>query len=526
MVDKVTTAKWLVRTQFQDILGPFQKEDIEKLLREKKITSHDNALFPGGEWQPLNKFQEFQPVLKELLPHAYEDRTRVVHAIDEQSSETNKQLKKIPWQPILIISLFLILGLASYQLLFRPGNVDNRTTASQKKLEKLYEKALSYEGVQEWDKALGIYEQLQPETFSVHKVQLSLSRVYYLKGEYVKSQEILKEILKEIWGFASDDVQEVYLYLGLNEMVFESYVEALSYFQKAVQADAKFLPALFNMGACHYFMNDLAQAKLYFETYFLNSKEFEPHLFLGHVYQALKEVDKAQASYEKAQNLNPRMFSPYYYLAELQAYYFRSIPKALAIMEDVLNRDPHYEKYYYKKPYYFYEKNKERWEALSRYIYISAKQKQSRDPNIQIRMGFYKSLSEPVIWKDLVFHDAAYDAISSSILGVMQFIQGEFSSVQYLLEQSLNKKPNGNSAQLYLGHLFLAQKELDQAKNYYQSLVNQDETSVEGLTGLGNVFFEMKDKDTASYFWKRALEFDPSYIPAKKALLENLPDGF
>ncbi|MBI2027772.1 MAG: tetratricopeptide repeat protein [Deltaproteobacteria bacterium] len=523
MVKKVTPLKWLVKTQSLEILGPYSQEAIEKLILEKQLKSVDCLSLPGSEWVPLGKCKEFQLALKESLPHAVEDRTRVVFAHPQPAPQTHQEKPQNVhrWQtPALVLSSFLIVLFVSYLFLFHK-NRNDRSVNDLEKNQKLYQKALLLEDIQEWDKASVVYEELKSSKFQLSKIQMHVGRLEFLKGAYSRSQNTLKSLLAE--GVNDKTIlRDIHLYLGLNEMMFEAYVEALSHFQRAIQLDSKFLPALFNTGVCYYLMSDLAQAKLYFETYFLNSKDFEPHLYLGHVYRNNREFDKAKASYERALTLNPRWLDSYYFQAELLTYVFRNTTDALAVLEKILHFDPMYESFFRKNPAYYYEKKLLSWSELARIVYNSSDKIDSIQK--QIRISYFDTLmgKKP---NDNLFALATrgLSSLSVSLLGYLKYFMQDFLKAETYLKHSLELDPKTFLSLLYQGRIALQKRQYMEAQQFFQKILDQDEAYVEALWSLGEVYSLMNDLDTATYYWKRALEFDPAYIPAKKSILSLKP---
>ena len=520
--------KWLLKTNSHEVLGPFLFQDVKYALIKKEVFPSDEACSPGEHWEKLKNIEEFRATVRQISPHSIEVKTQAISqkkaALMGEAKMGRESVEKEVRQKVSFLALlqrhnekFLLAGafiiLLVVSVRYIPSLIKREAPVQQIDQSVISEikSAQEFERIGAFDKAQEIYQDLAKKYPSHEDVRLSQARFYYVKGEHTLSQAEFSSLLS-----GSPQIAKwAYLYLGLIDMKLEEYDDALFKLQKAKDLDEKFLPVLFNMGVSYFQKRELAQAKLYFETYFLNSQEFEPHFLLGQTYALLENFSSAISEFEAAIKINPRFWGSYFMMA--QSYYkLGQKRKALEVFEDMFSLDPQYEQDFYPRPEYYYIN----FPFHSRIHVYSDIVFQTKPPYVKgvSRIGLLQFLAgdETAGFQrvDEVLKNTKTDALTYAILGMMQQKKENFSEAHVAFREALQLSKNLFLGLLYLGRMALKKKDLDAAESYFQKILEGNNKSIEALTGLGEVYFLRGDAKTARYYWERALEFDPSYNPA------------
>ncbi|HLD74435.1 MAG TPA: tetratricopeptide repeat protein [Bdellovibrionota bacterium] len=520
--------KWLLKSSTHEILGPFQFQDVKYALLKKEIFPNDEACLPSEHWEKIKNIEEFLMTVKEISPHSIEDKTQAISQrkpilLSGQTSAREVTEKEVPsgiyffnflrrhHEKFLLSAALIVLVLVSARYI--PSLIQPKTPTHYPDQNIISEikRAQELERIGQFERAFDIHQGLVKKYPSREDVRLAWARFYYVKGDFALSQAELSPLLS-----ADPQVSKwAYLYLGLIDMKLEEYDDALIKLQKAKDLDEKFLPALYNLGTAYFQKRELAQAKLYFETYFLNSQDFEPHFLLGQTYALLSNFSSAISEFEEAVKMNPRFWGSYFMMA--QSYFqLGQKRKALEVFEDMFSLDPQYEQVFYRRPEYYYIN----FPFHSRIHVYSDIVFQTKPPYVKgvSRIGLLQFLAgdETAGFQrvDEVLKNTKTDALTYALLGVMQQKKENLSEAHVAFREALQFSKSLFLANLYLGRIALKKKDADTAESYFQKILESNNKSIEALTGLGEVYSLRGDTKTARYYWERALEFDPAYNPA------------
>ena len=524
MAQQPTPAKkWLLKTSSHEVLGPILFQDVKYALIKKEVFSNDEACLPGEHWEKLKNIEEFRATVREIAPHSFEDKTQAVlrkKPVFQKEHFSGETVEQEPQKYFIVlfrqhhekfflgIALFILLVVSSRYVpsLFFKGEPSGQHAEQSIVIE--IKKGEEFERAGNFEKAESLYQSLVRKNPSNPEVLLARGRFYYVKGESSLAQAELSTLLSD-----KPEVSKwAYLYLALVDMKLEEYDDALLKLQKAKDLDDKFLPALFNLGVSYFQKRELAQAKLYFETYFLNSQDFEPHFLLGQTYALLGNFSSAISEFEAVTKINPRFWASYFMMA--QSYYkLGQKRKALEVFEDMFSLDPLYEQDFYNKPEYYYVS----FPFHSRIHVYSDIVFQTVPPYIKgvSRIGLLEFLAgdENAGFQrvDEVLKNTKTDALTYAILGMMHERKENLQEAQTAFREALHYSKNHFLGLLYLGRIALKMKNADMAESYFQKILENNNKSIEALAGLGEVYFQRNDLKTARYYWERALEFDPAY---------------
>ena len=530
--------KWLLKSSSHEVLGPFPFQDVKYALIKKSVFPHDEASLPGEHWEKLKNIEEFQATIRQISPHSIDDKTQAVSKVQPILLRPLKADNQVRDQEVILETSFLhllrshhekfLLGAALIilivvsvryvpSLIFGPKPPvlqEDQSVMSEIK------RAQEFERIGQFEKAYNVYQVLVEKYPTQEDVHLARARFYYVKGDYALSQAELSVLLSS----GPQISKWAYLYLGLIDMKLEEYDDALLKLQNSKDLDEKFLPALYNLGAAYFQKRELAQAKLYFETYFLNSQDFEPHFLLGQTYALLNNFQSAISEFEEAIKINPRYWASYFMMA--QSYFqLGQKRKALEVFEDMFALDPLYEQDFYNKPEYFYVQ----FPFHSRIHVYSDIVFQTKPPYVKgvSRIGLLQFLAgdENAGFQrvDEVLKNTKTDALTYAILGIMQERKENLLEAQQAFMRGRELSKNLFLANLYLGRIALKKKDVNSAEVYFQKILESNTKSIEALVGLGEVYSLRGDLKTARYYWERALEFDSAYNRAFISLkkLEN-----
>ncbi|MBI2608721.1 MAG: tetratricopeptide repeat protein [Deltaproteobacteria bacterium] len=515
--------KWLIKTRAGEILGPYLFRDIQYHLLKKDIFPQDEASLPCELWQPLRSFPEFRSTIRKLVPHEKDDKT---YAVSHGKIKTEETLEYIPHVKLSLLKrlsvrdFFLIALCVSFigyaVFIFYPLK---KNGGESTKFQVQLEQASQFQKTGSYSQALSLYE----DVFRENKDNLEAIKGVLSSTYFLRSFDSLKEKVQKILLQKDQEAHEwAYIYLSLSYMVNQDYGDAISILQKARELNGKHEAVLYNL-ACSYFLNgEFAQAKLYLETYFLTSKELEPHLLLGQAYLNLGDTSKALEEFQFVLNLNSQLQETYYFLAK--TYQKRGeVEKTFQVFEKMFEVDPYYFQKKIEHPYFF-PVRVSYYQKMSLYNAILAQRgkghlvSESRMGLLQYLNGEKKEGLEKV---QNVLLTNQKDVLTYIILGILNFYEGDREFALLNLRTALKLKPTSFLALLYSGYLTLENGVLDQAEDYFQKILEENSKSPAALSGLGRVFYKKGDHKTSEYYWKRALEFDPFYLPALEGL-QNL----
>lgn len=151
-----------------------------------------------------------------------------------------------------------------------------------------------------------------------------LALVYYTIAENDKSKLDLATLTchqgQEIEG--GKDYPPIWNTLGLIELRRKNPSRALTFFNKAVELDPKYIDAHLNIGAIGLSTRQYEKAAASFAAVLkLDPKSFDATIGMGVAQRGLKKVDDAESWYKKAADLNPRDCAVQYNLGVLYQDY-------------------------------------------------------------------------------------------------------------------------------------------------------------------------------------------------------------
>lgn len=382
---------WLIKSSTR-ILGPYSFEEVETLLRNRAVSSTDEARTPEVRWRFFKDRPEFKNILKEislesenemtqagvnfndsLTPTASIDNAslRVLKPFESAKVETKESVKKessdsklhkpqieenlkIPayginignqaaqkvnratvWVWVLFILMTTLVGtlmfLKKHKAVVVKNPYDHYLDLSLKAREAgLYERAL----------------QMAKKAASVQELETSfkwkMAPLYITQdNETLKGRKLIEEIMGEpdpnVIKLTPNEITEGYIGIGLSYLLEKNYKNAQEVFEKVLSIDPQNQYGFINLGYTFLEMGEFKKAVEVFE------KNESPQAQIGsilanlEIYKSEKKIESFTAALEKSRlllKLNPIEFRS-------KVYFLNSLLESILMKpEDKLVRKP------------------------------------------------------------------------------------------------------------------------------------------------------------------------------------------
>ena len=295
---------------------------------------------------------------------------------------------------------------------------------------------------------------------------LSLSTVYYKKGEYDNAIEYLKEMIEIFQGNVKlyHKLSAVYGLLSIAYAQKKEYDNAIKYLEKAIEINPEDSKAYSTLGDVYLEKGEYGNAIKYLEKAIeINPKDAHSYCSLAKVYLQKKEYDKSVMYLEKAIEINPKdseVYSVFGYVYLQKKEYNNTIK-------------------YWKKVIEINPKDS------NTYVLIGV---------IYILKGEYNKAIEKLTETIKIDTENAY---AYSALGDVYLEKGEYGNAIKYLEKAIEINPEGTHSYCSLAEVYLQKKEYDNAIKYLEKAIEINPENINYYCLLAKVYFKEKDYESA-----------------------------
>ena len=559
--------EWLIRRAKKYYLGPFDRDTVQKMILDADLGAYDEISKSGNSWMYLKDCPPFMQWVEKMAPHGSEERT--IKLTDEEITRVTSpggfplkpqakdkiidlkpkavhrpETQRWHWPSSRFVGGVgaLLAVVLSVVIWFRnmpqkgpaDSSVEDFPTSDlpvvDPKLKELSETFQQYhvylyqgeleEKAGNLQAAMALYRKAIQSKASDLKAQIRLTALQlHLEKDFEKVRLDFLKILSE-QDIQTIEVCEINNYLGLIELQKEKYAAARIYFERAIQKQAGFAPAHFNLGYAYFFLKQYYNARRHFDQ----AVELQPnmpsiYLYLGRTLQKLDKNVEAIREYENANRINPNLHLPYLYLSLL---YFNlgNPPQSFQYLNQMLPLDPDYTRHIYQDAKYYQEPLSYDF-ILKTYAIILKEKKQ--DAGVVSGLGLLYFLSGQkqeginLVKKSLKLNDQ--DAVTHTIYGYMLQQMGDLEGAMQHLKTALRHEYQNSLTHVLLSEIYIRLGQYQEAVEHCRKVFSYDPYYVRAYEVLGRSLVQLDRVSEAVKAFTKALEYDPNYMPAKKMLL-------
>ncbi len=550
--------EWLIRKSKKHYFGPFDTDQVKKLIRESEAGSYDEIARSTESFRYFKDSPLFAPLIEEVSPHAADEKTvnlSLEQTITVVSSEERKrQQKEIPKKPVIdlqrikpekiqikkrswrFISFFLLICITSSLLLWAifqkekahiPSPVASPAVSPDTKLQELtrtleqfnlhfYQGRLE-ESAEEYDKAIELYKkalEYKPDDIraKIHLMALDFQK----NGDVQKSRRSFLKLLTE--SPEKTHFVEIQNYLGLLSLKQNRIEDAIAYFLRAIREDGQFSPAHFNLGYSYFLQKQFYNARLHFDKAAKTQANLPMlYIYLGRTLERLGKDDVAIREYLNANRINPNLYIPYIHLAMIHLR-LKQRKEAFGFLEKMIAKDPDYQ-YQLSRDLRFIDETfnyQSALDAILREKEITAEAAAALAALFYLTRDF-KSSKEWIL-KALRLNPEASPAYT--IQGYLFKREGDYDQASLSFQTALRYNFQNSLSHTQLADLAIRLGRYQEAIEHCRSVLAFDPFSVIAYYTLGAAFTHLDRISDAVDSFNKALEYDPNYLPAKKMLLQ------
>lgn len=551
--------EWLIRKSKKHYLGPFDIDQVKKLIRESEAGGYDEIARSTEGFRYFKDSPLFAPFIEEASSHAADEKT--VNLSLEQtitgvsSQKRKKQQKEIPKKPVIdlkrikpekirikktsrqFISFFLLICVASFLLLWAlfplfqkekaPAELPGAAISPDAKLQELtrtleqfnlhfYQGRLE-ESAEEYDKAIELYKKaLEYEPDDI-RAKIRLTALDFQKnGDVQKSRRSYLKLLTE--SPEKTHFVEIQNYLGLLSLKQNRIEDAIAYFLRALREDGQFLPAHFNLGYSYFGQKQFYNARLHFDKAAKTQANLPMlYIYLGRTLERLGKDDAAIREYLNANRINPNLYVPYIHLAMIHLKLKRR-KVAFGYLEKMIAKDPDYQ-YQLSRDFRFIDETfnyQSALDAILREKEITAEAATALSALFYLTRDFKSS--KEWISRALELNPEASPA--HTIQGYLFKREGDDHQASLSFQTALRYNFQNSLSHTQLADLAIRFGRYQEAIEQCRSVFTFDPFSVIAYYTLGVAFTHLDRISDAVDSFNKALEYDPNYLPAKKMLLQ------
>ncbi|HBQ20591.1 MAG: hypothetical protein A2Z91_07390 [Deltaproteobacteria bacterium GWA2_38_16] len=558
--------EWLVRKAKRHYIGPFDTETVKKLIREAEIGAYDEIARSEQPWGYVKDCPPFSQYVEEekTVNLSPEEVTSVTQpgvkgytAPPVSSKPLPPKLKEVPlspkpiemvplykrrWVPwiggssLLVIFMVVIWRILPHPEIKKPFESELSTVSvNQKektppleeisdvfqKVNVLFYQAKIEESAGEYKKAHELYQKalsLNPADVRAKVRLLALDLQENKNSDQLRTQFLTllsDRQLPKTW------VVEIENYLGLLDLKENNFSKALPHFQVAIQQDSNFSPAHFNLGYCYFYEKQYYNARKYFER----AVQLQPnlpliYLYLGRTLQKLNKNEEAIREYMNANRINPNLPQSYLYLSVI---YFKLNQRKMAFsfLEKMVQRDPDYEKNYYKDFRYTQEELSYRF-IIQAYSFML--KEKGISPTLMAGLGLLYYLDGNIAqgkeWIQKAIQTNKEDATVHMIYGYVLQKEGDLEGALSELKTSLRYRYENSLTHVFMADIHIRLGYYQEAIEHCRKVFSFDPFYGAAYHLLGVALIHLDRVGEAQEAFNKTLEYDPNYLPSKKMLLQ------
>jgi tetratricopeptide (TPR) repeat protein len=550
--------EWLIRKSKKHYLGPFDTDQVKKIIRESEAGGYDEIARSTESFRYFKDSPLFAPLIEEVSPHAADEKTvnlsleQTITAVS--SRERKRRQKEIPKKPVIdlqrmkpekiqikkrsfwkigrFIPVFLLICIASSLLLWalfqkEKAPLPSPAVSPDTKLQELtrtleqfnlhfYQGRLE-ESAEEYDKAIELYKkalEYKPDDIraKIHLIALDFQK----NGDIQKSRRSFLKLLTE--PHEKTHFIEIQNYLGLLSLKQNRIEDAIAYFLRAVREDGQFAPAHFNLGYSYFLQKQFYNARLYFDKAAKTQANLAMlYIYLGRTLERLGKDDVAIREYLNANRINPNLYIPYIHLAMIHLR-LKQQKIAFGYLEKMIEKDPDYQS----------ELSRDLRFIDETFNYRSALDAILREKEITAEAAaalaalFYltRDMKSSKEWISRALRLNPEASPAYTIQGYLFKQEGDYGQASLSFQTALRYNFQNSLSHTQLADLAIRLGRYQEAIERCRSVLAFDPFSVIAYHRLGVALTHLDRISDAVDSFNKALEYDPNYLPAKKMLLQ------
>ena len=307
-----------------------------------------------------------------------------------------------------------------------------------------------------------------------------LGNTYFMLGQIAKSEESYREALKL-------DAKYMPALQNLGRLLYrgKKYKESITIFDQVLAKDAHDVNAIRFQAGCYHALNQSQTAiQKFLQVHRLDLGDSETIRTLAQLYKNAWEYSKAIPFYQKLISIEPD--EPGHYLSLSMAHYkVGEKDQALVILQKGHKHIP------------------EDYDIASRLgdiLFLNRNYSEAAD----------------IYRKALLIRPESKDI--PVCLAKIYSLQKQFAQAERILENLLKRDPSNLKAYEHLAYVYLAQNELKKASTCYEKIVTLKDRPLEEYLLLGSILLYLNKPKEAIQFYEKAMEIDLNDIRTYKGL--------
>lgn len=575
---------WLVKSGGR-IIGPFFENEIISLLRTREIVLIDELSRPCGRWVYIRDEPAFAAIAEELrqknlktlndettanieqtqtptqtisvTQNLADDRTEEISNIIEvnpQASQTIKDvmgtaksvnrdsgaprtakpltddtyvfegdrlvqkesqaISKFLWVVTAVVIFSSVGYVAFRQYIAKP--IQNKATA----LASL-DKAQNAINNGDYNSAFTLYKRAHLADSQDMRTYLPLA-VLYVQIEHQTVQA--KRLLESLLSNQEKERQRILTAMGLAELTDRRYSEAETRFNRALEVDPLFKPALINLGATSLLAGDAEKANNYLQIAIKDgSREGLEQILVVDALTQLYQKEKDKSYLVQAE----RFISEY--LKPTQPYYLEGLVASIYVSYLMQDREKMYNKInllldsdplssdLHKYNLYVYRDGID-WKKLNQWCLKST---EILDPVARV-VAFEAAclvkandLSEASRKIEDAVQQAPRDSLVQATYGyILEVLNApDRAKVAYEKAVDFDRVKTFQSPRILMARYCESTNQIGCAEAYWRELLQINSNSLPGIAGLHTILMARKETDSATQFLRKGQSLSSSYIP-------------
>lgn len=549
--------EWLIRKVKKHYLGPFDTDQIKKLIRNSEISAYDEIARSSEGFRYVKDSPLFAPFIQEAVPHAIDEKTvnlsleETVTATGPAGAIPRNKKPLLPKRPVIELEkievskrekkrrlplplAFLLIGVTSAIFIWAvyqkqrgsqsispsvapPGTQLQELTQTLEQFNFYFYQGRLEESAEEYDRAIELYEKALEYKPDDHRAKINLAMLSFRKsGDIQKTRQTLLKLLPGVSEKTS--FVEVQNNLGLLSLKQNRMDEAIPYFLRAIREDPQFLPAHFNLGYSYFIQKQFYNARLYFDKGAKTQANFPMlYIYLGRTLERLGKDDAAIREYLNANRINPNLYASYIHLAMVHLK-LKQKQQAFDYLSRMVSKDPDYQRYL-AHDFRFIE---ETFDIQSAIDAIVAEKIPTAEVATAIAALFYlgREYKKAKEWVEKALSLNPEAPAPHVMQGYLSKREGEYDRAYLSFQTALRYQYENGLAHIQLADLSIQLGRYQQAIEHCRKVFVFDPSSVAAYYTLGVTFTHLDRISDAVDSFNKALEYDPNYLPAKKQLLQ------
>jgi tetratricopeptide (TPR) repeat protein len=360
--------------------------------------------------------------------------------------------------------------------------------------------------------------ELNPEDTSIW-LHLAVLRIQVV-NQNVEGKRILEKLVK----LESKDQKRVFTALGLSYLKLADYVEAESYFQKALDIDSSFTPAQINLGAASLYQGKHSRAASQFQLALKDGSADGAEVLmlveaLLNRYESAKEVVYLE---EAKRYIDQYLSVGTDYKSEVGIALLRILSlmnkadEAYSTINSFLDTDP-LQTLSHKHNIYVH-RDKLTWKTFSQWCIKSMEKLDSNSRVIAAEaMCLYKAgeLLDASRKIENAIAQTPRDSLVQAVYGYLLDEMGNFEKSKVAIDKSLGYDPDKKYElpRILQARFCVKVEDIICSTNFWNELNRMSPKSLPGIYGVSRSYFLGQQMPQARKFLTRGLDIAPGYIP-------------